>query len=113
MSYLDQSLMTGEEVMYRTKLHKISLVVPGLLAFIFGLVGLGAWVSQESIGLTYGGLALLIGGWAYLNYRLSEFGVTTKRVILKTGVLRRRSMEILLNKIESISVDQGPLGRLL
>jgi uncharacterized membrane protein YdbT with pleckstrin-like domain len=39
--------------------------------------------------------------------------VTNKRVVVKTGVLSRRTYEILLSKIESIHVEEGLLGRML
>ncbi len=39
--------------------------------------------------------------------------MTTRRVLIKVGVLRRRSLELLLSKVESIGVDQGIVGRLL
>jgi uncharacterized membrane protein YdbT with pleckstrin-like domain len=43
----------------------------------------------------------------------SEFAVTNKRVIGKSGALRRRSLEIMLSKIESVSVDEPFWGRIL
>jgi hypothetical protein len=43
----------------------------------------------------------------------TEFAVTNKRVIGKSGALRRRSLEIMLSKIESVRVDEPFLGRLL
>jgi uncharacterized membrane protein YdbT with pleckstrin-like domain len=39
--------------------------------------------------------------------------VTNKRVIIKTGVVTQASLEISLNKIESIGVDQSLMGRML
>ena len=43
----------------------------------------------------------------------TEFAVTDKRVIAKTGWLRRHTLEMLLQKIESVAVNQNILGRLL
>ena len=39
--------------------------------------------------------------------------VTNKRVIVKTGLVRCRTLELLLRQVEAISVDQSLLGRLL
>jgi uncharacterized membrane protein YdbT with pleckstrin-like domain len=39
--------------------------------------------------------------------------VTNKRVLIKTGLIRRHSLETLLSKIESIGVAQSILGRIL
>ena len=47
---------------------------------------------------------------AYLS---SEFGVTNKRVIIKVGFIRRRTLELLLRHVEAISVDQSVAGRML
>jgi uncharacterized membrane protein YdbT with pleckstrin-like domain len=41
-----------------------------------------------------------------------ELAVTTKRVIVKHGFVRRQTIEINLNRVESIQVEQGLLGRL-
>jgi uncharacterized membrane protein YdbT with pleckstrin-like domain len=49
----------------------------------------------------------------FIDYKTSEFGVTSKRVIVKVGLLRRRTLELLLRQVEAISVDQSLLGRLL
>ena len=43
----------------------------------------------------------------------TEFAVTNRRVIAKTGFIRRRTLEILLQKVESVAVYQDILGRLL
>ena len=50
---------------------------------------------------------------AFVNYASSEFGVSNKRVLMKTGFLARHSLETLLSKVESIGVHQGLLGRIL
>jgi uncharacterized membrane protein YdbT with pleckstrin-like domain len=50
---------------------------------------------------------------SYLRRMSSEFAVTNKRVIMKTGVLNTRSFELLLSKIEAIAVNQELLGKLL
>jgi uncharacterized membrane protein YdbT with pleckstrin-like domain len=43
----------------------------------------------------------------------NEFAITNKRVIIKEGLIARRTVEINLPKIESINVDQSILGRIL
>jgi uncharacterized membrane protein YdbT with pleckstrin-like domain len=41
-----------------------------------------------------------------------EFAITNKRVIVKTGLISRKTLEMNLSKIESVNVDQGILGRI-
>ncbi len=42
-----------------------------------------------------------------------EYGITNKRVIIKTGLIARDTLEMNLSKIESVNVDQSVLGRIL
>ncbi len=41
-----------------------------------------------------------------------EFAITNKRVIIKTGLISRKTVEMNLSKIESVNVDQSIFGRL-
>ena len=58
------------------------------------------------------GLGLIFLVMAYVRYQSTELAVTTKRVIVKHGFIRRQTVEINLNKVESVQVDQGALGRI-
>ena len=58
-------------------------------------------------------VGLLVGLRKFIEYKTSEFAVTTKRVIIKVGVFRRRTLELLLRQVEAISVEQTVLGRIL
>jgi uncharacterized membrane protein YdbT with pleckstrin-like domain len=43
----------------------------------------------------------------------TEFAITNQRIIAKRGFIHRNTLEILLSKVESVSVYQNILGRLL
>ena len=58
------------------------------------------------------GLGLIFWIMAYVRYKTTELAITTKRVIVKFGFIRRRTVEININKVESIQVDQEILGRM-
>jgi hypothetical protein len=58
------------------------------------------------------GLSLLAMFAAFIRRGASEFAVTNKRVVVKVGLVRRRSTEILLRQVEGITVDQGLFGRI-
>lgn len=55
---------------------------------------------------------LIVGLARYIAFATSEFAVTNRRVIVKVGLLRRRTLELQLGKLEAIAVDQSILGRL-
>ena len=49
---------------------------------------------------------------AYFMYQFSEYGITDKRIVMKTGWIQRRSIEIFLEKVEAIYIDQTIMGRI-
>lgn len=105
--------MNGESVIYRGRLHWAVFVWP----VIWFIVALIFFFKGSDDTAPFGVLAFIIaiatGIASFINYKTSEFGITNKRVIVKTGVIRRNSLEVLLNKIEGIQVNQGIVGRIL
>ena len=97
--------------MFRGHLSRVIFISPSLIVLV-GLVVLALDGDIASIGLIL--LAAGLAGFlsAFVRYQTSEFAVTNKRVIMKVGLIRRTSVEIVLNKIESIKVDQGIAGRI-
>ena len=49
---------------------------------------------------------------AFIRRAATELAVTDHRVIYKTGLLSRHTIEMNLDKVESVDVDQTLLGRL-
>jgi uncharacterized membrane protein YdbT with pleckstrin-like domain len=111
VSYIDENLLPDEQVVYRAQLHKI-IFARAALVLIVGVVLLffPTLTQARTVVLVIGVLLLVPPFVAYLT---TELGVTNKRVIVKSGFIRRRTIELLLRQVEAISVDQGLLGRLL
>jgi uncharacterized membrane protein YdbT with pleckstrin-like domain len=109
MSYVDKSLIPGEKVMYRASLYRLPflwLILPVAAAFVaavfhFWFVVLGAVFVA---GLIYANV------WA--RRASAEFAVTTKRVIVAVGAVRRRTLELMLDKVEGVGVEQTLPGRI-
>jgi uncharacterized membrane protein YdbT with pleckstrin-like domain len=99
----------GEPVRYRASLHGSVFMAPlTMLA-----AGLGATLVHPMIAV----VLLLTGAvgvfGAYAHYASTEILVTSRRVVYRTGVLARRTVEMHMDRIESIDVWQSMLGRLL
>ena len=116
MSYLDDHLLDGEHIVYRARLHwtifltSIVVVLLGVaLAIVLSIYEPQYWY----LGAVLGGIGLLLAIGPLINYTSTEFAVTNKRVLSKTGFIERESDETLLSKVEAIGVDQGITGRLL
>jgi uncharacterized membrane protein YdbT with pleckstrin-like domain len=116
MSYLDEHLLDGEQIVYRARLHwtifTVSIIVVLLgvaLSIVLGIYEPEYWY----LGLILAGVGLLLAIGPAINYTSTEYAVTNKRVLSKTGFIQRESDETLLSKVEAVSVDQGILGRML
>ena len=57
------------------------------------------------------GVYMLIGAW--IHRWTTELAITDRRIVFKRGLIRRRSIEMNMDKIESVDVDQSILGRIL
>lgn len=126
MSYLQRTLIEHETVVYQCRPHPVvfapalgwllimtvillagpSLPISSLPAFF----GWPLYVDAAAIALV---IAVFMALSGFITYRASKYCVTSKRVIMKMGMIKRISFEIFLDKIESIHVDQTLPGRLL
>lgn len=109
MGYIESNLLADEQIVYKAKLHWIifwkscAVILLGIIfLFILPVIGM--------IILAIGLLAVIS---PLIDYITSEFGVTNKRVIIKVGFVRRRTLELLLRHVEAILVDQSVTGRIL
>jgi hypothetical protein len=129
MSYIDANLIPGEKVIYQTRLHWIVMLGHILFAcLVLGLPGalLLYYARAEQNQTSPQNEHLLLGGAAVLlvsaivviavgavRRNSTEMAVTTRRVVIKTGLAARKTIEMLLSKVESIEVSETTAGRLL
>ena len=71
------------------------------------------WIALGVILLPAFGLGLVFLVRAWILYRSTEFAVTDKRIIAKTGLISRSTAEMFLDKVESLQVEQTVMGRVL
>lgn len=127
MSYITKTLVPGEKVIYETRLHWIVMlghVVSALVLLVLGgLLFYYVWKHPEmqpdtkrimdwgaGILVLFGIIVFLLGS---VRRNATEMAVTTRRVVIKTGVASRRTIEMLLNKVETIEVSEPGMGRML
>ena len=86
-SYVEANLVKDEEVIHWGHIH---------------------WINFISIRAFFSLFILpIVDNWT------SEYAITNKRVIIKVGLIRRRTIEMNVKKVESINVDQSIFGRIL
>lgn len=126
MGYVEKNLVPGETLVYRTGCHWIVLVWPliagaitGGLAFVFLASSyLGSKKGSPLPGMVVLGtlaaiVAVVVIGGGIIRRAATEVAVSNMRVLIKTGLFSRRSIEVLLPKVESIGVDESLVGRIL
>lgn len=85
--YVNNNLLRDEKVVFETHYHWVTfLTLKGLLS-LFIIPALARWSD--------------------------EFVITNKRIVMKQGLFSRKTLEMNLNKIETVNVDQSVMGRLL
>jgi membrane protein YdbS with pleckstrin-like domain len=128
------NLNEGEDLLCTPVLHWLYIVKP-LLKGLFGVMVLlvlfillekrledllrqvGLLDARDTVPRQYIFLAaviyiLLLFVWRILLFINTEYGITSKRLIMKKGVFRITVVEIPVDRIESIICHQGILGRI-
>jgi uncharacterized membrane protein YdbT with pleckstrin-like domain len=67
----------------------------------------------EVSGLILLAASMLLFAKAWFDQWITEIAVTNRRVIYKRGFIKRYTVEMNMEKIESVTVTQSILGRLL
>ena len=134
MSYVSKNLVSGETLLYETRHHWIVLIGSLLLALLVGIPGLfllieGATkrpeLEQYADRVPGGNGAFLIAGailviialinlaWGAAKRNATEMAVTNRRVLIKTGMGNRRTLDLMLSRVESIGVEETMWGRMM
>ncbi|QNT25389.1 PH domain-containing protein [Ralstonia solanacearum] len=104
-SFVESSLISGEKV---ESSASISWLSQFWYLFFAAFFALGA-INTHGMFL----LCLFFFVLAVINVTTTELAVTNKKVIGKAGFIRRTSIDMPLEKLESININQGILGRIL
>jgi uncharacterized membrane protein YdbT with pleckstrin-like domain len=133
MSYVTKNLVPGETLLFETRHHWIVLIGPMLVSLLLAAPGVallgeavsakngkpvfaaGSEISPEVMSVA--GVILLLIALTTFGYGLAKrnatvMAVTDRRVLIKTGMASRRTLDMMLSKVESIGVEETFLGRI-
>jgi len=96
-TYVDESLVTNEHVLYRGALSRWPYFFRILLGIVLAPVLIGFIILVD----------------VAIKFKSTELAVTNRRVIAKFGTFRRKTFELNVDRVEAIQVDQGIWGRML
>jgi uncharacterized membrane protein YdbT with pleckstrin-like domain len=124
MKYVQRVLQTGEAVRYASTVHWV-VYLPSIILLVLGAIGLAALgesrvnppgVVPLPLSLIVAGVGFVAGLLAFIpalaKRRTTELAVTNRRVIYKRGFIRRHTIEMNMDKVESVDVDQSFWGRI-
>jgi uncharacterized membrane protein YdbT with pleckstrin-like domain len=121
MRYVARVLQPGETVVYMTRLHWFLYWRAILLFIICIILAVAAWHMADkqnvSLALAIAAIIFALLGLssalrAFIRRSTTELAVTDQRVIYKTGLLARHTLEMNRARVESVTVDQTLLGRI-
>ena len=123
MAYPDELLDEGERVLLHRRPHWRLLVGP-VLAFLatLGVAGYLAALARGQGWQQWGwpvitAAAVLLVGWLTVlpvaRWRTTHLVVTTRRVLVREGVRRGQSLEVLLDRVTDVRTHRSRAGRLL
>jgi len=131
MGYIKNSLADNEELLESFNLNiyvylplyfilffSVAMIVAGIY---FGLIGdqnlkLFEIVPYEYSGMFFAGIGTLLTLktiYSIMVLKSVDMGLTTKRIISKTGVIAINSEELRLEAVENVELKQGAIERLL
>ncbi|MGO2507162.1 PH domain-containing protein [Psychrobacter sp. UBA3068] len=95
-NYIDSNLTTNERVIKNAKVSWWSQ---------WAMITLGVLTISFLIGIVFFVIAVV-------RVMTTELALTNKRVIAKTGFIRRDTVELRLEKVEGLIINQGIMGRI-
>lgn len=127
MSYVQKILQSDEQIVYSAPIHWV-VYLRSVFLFVLGVAVLGWFMIQPPLTpdqspiwntavLAVGCLLIAAAVYSFLHAlierRSTELVITSRRVIAKTGLIRRHTWEINAAKVEGVEVAQSILGRIL
>jgi uncharacterized membrane protein YdbT with pleckstrin-like domain len=114
-------LNEGEHIVLSTRTHVKALIMPVVVLILVAAIA-GYLASQPSgdhkgtwrwvIGVITAALLLWFCVKPFLDWLLTTYTFTNRRLITRTGILTRRGHDIPMNRISDISYEKGVIDRI-
>jgi uncharacterized membrane protein YdbT with pleckstrin-like domain len=113
MSYIDNNLLPGEQITYRTKKSLIIFLFPIFWVVVIAFFLLHPNPMLHQLAFIPEILAVLFWINQYLVYQFSEFAITNIRILMREGFFYRHTNDTRLAVIANVTVNQSLLGQAL
>jgi membrane protein YdbS with pleckstrin-like domain len=121
-------LESREKVVWQGKINRkaltFGLIIGLVIVFIIGgiFIGIGSFsynsngIEKTGNGVLIGIIVLIIGLfivlWNYFSSIVTEYAITKKRVLIKTGIIGTDFKSIYFDQIQEVLVDVGLIGKI-
>lgn len=122
MGIQNKSLAAGEQKMITLREHGKALVLPVicLIVIIAAAVAGGYFVPasdyQTGLRIAIAVVALILALWLFglplLRWRTTTYTITNRRLVTRSGIIRRSGRDIPLYRINDISFDKDLVDRI-
>ncbi len=123
-NYVENNLQNGETVILKAKINFMAIFGQLLWALIVIIINIillvlrqkdplggsnSAVIASQAILLVFGLLPLII---QIIRLSFTVLALTNKRVIGKTGIVAMKSLDIPINKVETVTIQTSFWGRI-
>lgn len=121
VAYVNSVLQSGEIVKVIGRLHwtiflrAFLLAAVSLVVIVYGEKSISPGMGRTFVYVGWIGLAVAAVLFLHAAFRrwTTELSVTTHRVIYKRGFIWRHTVEMNMDKVETVNVGQSIMGRIL
>ena len=111
-NYVEGNLARDEKIILKAEVTWLSQFWYLLFGGLFTLSGISVTITEGSAGVFSLVLGLFLLLVAAIHVLTTELALTNRRIIAKTGLIRRNTVELKVNRVESLEINQGILGRI-
>lgn len=104
----------NEKIIYKCKTHWMALLIPGIIGVIFflmGAIGLTGTKNKE-VAIFFLVFAIAALFLPFFQFKTNKLILTDRRIYGKTGIIRTQSLTSPIQKIQTVNIDKGILGRI-
>jgi uncharacterized membrane protein YdbT with pleckstrin-like domain len=108
-------------VAFRGRIHWV-IYLPSIIMMVLAVASLLGLAAAQTKATAYSWMfvsgAFVLGAGvtlasAWFKRWTTEIDVTNRRIVYKVGFIKRHTVEMNMDKVESVDVDQSIMGRLL
>jgi uncharacterized membrane protein YdbT with pleckstrin-like domain len=127
LGYLENSLLPGEKAVHTVRPHWIVLVFSAIASLPFGLLGFAYFLasrspisrrdgSAHSYALMAGfslAIAAVCLAFGFVRRASTALTITNRRVMAQKGFWMRKTFEVPLSWLATVTIEESLLGRIL